>query len=611
MNRLLCCLVLAALPVASQTLSFSIQGSSTTLGTTYSFPDTAQSSSSSIQVNVKNTGTVPVGIIDVYATVNSSFSAQNPNFTVTGFDLNSTLAPGASEPFTVNFTPTTAGALTGYLQVAYFVEQGGCSFSNSQSSGCTASILNATTLQGKGTAPAIVVSYSNNGTNTVLQPNATAPLNFGNVSLSSTAPITFTVSNQSSSTVSTPDVTLQVEIYNSSAFQLDKSALPATLGAGASANFTVTFAPGQIGVDTATLNVGSSSFPLQGAGVAVTDLDALQISYVDQTGVRTEPQAATPIDFGQIVAGTNATATLTFTVTNPTTSFSAVTLPSLTVSGAGFSMTGAPTLPAAIQPGASITFEVTFAPAATGPFTGSLSIGSRVFALSGQTTTPATPSVSFELSATPLLSGQQVNLTIQSASAAQVDAIGDLTLQFKPSLANVSDDPAIVFLATNTRELQVTLAAGSQSATFNHQSAIAFQTGTTAGTITFTLTFPDAPPYSQSYTISPAQIFVTSAQAVTESPNLVVTLDGYDNTYSAGELSFLFYDKSGKQISPSALQVDATTNFHNYFFTNNQAGGAFSMQASFPVTGDATQVGSVAVTLANSAGQTTKKLTFQ
>ncbi len=181
--------------------------------------------------------------------------------------------------------------------------------------------------------------------------------------------------------------------------------------------------------------------------------------------------------------------------------------------------------------------------------------------------TASTPAISFQLSATPLLSQQQVNLTIQASSPSKVTAIGQLTLQFTPSVANVTDDPAIVFLATNTRQLQVTLAAGSQNATFNSQSAIAFQTGTTAGTIEFTLTFPDAAPYSQSFTVAPAQIFITSAQAVTDTPNLVVTIDGYDNTYSAGQLSFLFYDKNGNKLNPSGLQIDATSQFHNYFFT--------------------------------------------
>jgi hypothetical protein len=104
---------------------------------------------------------------------------------------------------------------------------------------------------------------------------------------------------------------------------------------------------------------------------------------------------------------------------------------------------------------------------------------------------------------------------------------------------------------------------------------------------------------------------IAAANAVRQPPNLVLTLTGFDNTYSAGQLSFTFYDTSGKILTPTALAVNATSAFHQYFFGTTQVGGAFSLQATFPVTGDATQVGSVAVTLANSAGPTSTTQTFQ
>jgi len=103
---------------------------------------------------------------------------------------------------------------------------------------------------------------------------------------------------------------------------------------------------------------------------------------------------------------------------------------------------------------------------------------------------------------------------------------------------------------------------------------------------------------------------ITSGSALRQSPNLVVTLNGYDNTYSAGQLSFTFYDVSGSLIQPP-IQYSASSQFHQYFFTNNKNGGAFSLQAIFPVTGDVTKIGSVAITLTNSAGQTTVTQTFK
>jgi hypothetical protein len=221
------------------------------------------------------------------------------------------------------------------------------------------------------------------------------------------------------------------------------------------------------------------------------------------------------------------------------------------------------------------------------------------------------PTFSLKLSAETITSQQKVNLTVQFATPATVQAIGTLTMQFAPSISNVTTDPAIVFAATNGRQLQLNVAAGAQTATYQGQSNIAFQTGTTAGVLTFTLAFPNTTTYTQSFTISPATIHITSASAVRQNPNLLFTLNGYDNTYSAGQLSFTFYDTSGKLITPNGIAVNALANFQQLFFTNNTGGGAFSMQASFPVTGDVTQVGSVAVTLNNSAGQVSSSQTFQ
>jgi hypothetical protein len=103
---------------------------------------------------------------------------------------------------------------------------------------------------------------------------------------------------------------------------------------------------------------------------------------------------------------------------------------------------------------------------------------------------------------------------------------------------------------------------------------------------------------------------LTTVQAARESPNLIVTMSGYDNTYSAGQLSFTFYDTTGKAIG-SPIQFNAASNFQRLFYSNNTSGGMFSLQANFPVTGDVTQVGSVTVGVSNSLGQSTSTATFQ
>lgn len=595
------------------------------LPATYQFPDTPAASSSSVVIRVTNPSTLPIEIVNVFVANAAGSAVLSPSFTVTGLALDKILTPQSAnfENLTVSFTPPVAGSVSAELRVAYAVQQQGCVLQSSDPSlQCPSTVADVSAFQGNGTAAQLVATYTGPSGSGQLQPNASSPqLDFGNVSTSATASFTITLANQTATAMNTPAVSVQNPVFGSSAFALNTSALPGTIGPNASASFVITFAPGQTGLTTATLAIGSNTYPLVGTGIVVADIDALQISYIDQTGVRTSPQAATPISFGQVTAGTNGTVSLLFTVTNPAVSFDAVVVQNIAVTGAGFSITvaanpppscpAAPTMPASIQPGACISFAVTFSASATGTYSGTLSIGTRQFSLVAQSVSLPLPDISFQLDEEPLTSQHQVHLSIQLAGASPITAIGELTVQFTPLVKGITDDPAIYFLATGGRELQVTIATGAKNATYNGQSALTFQTGTTAGTLTFTLAFPDKAPLTQSFTISPQQIQISSSLAVRQNPNLVITLTGYDNTYSAGKLSFVFRDTAGNVITPNGIQVDATPTFHKYFFLGDKAGGAFSLQASFPVTGDVTQIGSVDVTLTNSVGTTTVNQNFQ
>jgi hypothetical protein len=76
-------------------------------------------------------------------------------------------------------------------------------------------------------------------------------------------------------------------------------------------------------------------------------------------------------------------------------------------------------------------------------------------------------------------------------------------------------------------------------------------------------------------------------------------------------MSFTFYDLNGNVIQPGAVQADFTPQFRTYFATAN-AGSAFQMRVSFPVTGDSSQILAVDVRLTNSAGTTTiQHMNFQ
>jgi len=584
----------------------------TPLATIYQLASTAVGNSSPTVIKMINTSSYTVYFGTALISTSATSTAANPNFSVTGVFEDETLGPGASVLYTLNFTPTSTGVVTGYLNLLFQVQQNGCVFSGSTGTICPANVLSVSTLNGTATAPQLTLSYQTAAGPVVLTPSSSSPLNFPNTSLSSTSPITFTLTNATTIATTTPSISLPVINTNEpSAFELNTSGVPATIAAGQAANFTVTFVPSQTGLASGELQIGSNTYPIQGAGIIVATIDSLQISYTNSTGTRTLPQAATPISFGQVLPGSGASAVLTFSVLNPTTSANSVTLPSITVSGTGFSLGGLPSFPAVIPPGNSLTFTVAFTPVSAGSFSGSLAIGSLPFSLNGVSLASGVQGLSLTTSGGPLSSQQQLNLTVNLAAPSPVAALGTLTMTFAPSVANVSDDAAVLFIATSGRQLNISLAAGAQNATYNNQSSIAFQTGTTAGAITFSVAFPNSATYTQTFTIPAAVPKITSTQALAESPNLLVTISGYDNTYSAGQLSFTFYDTTGKIIG-SAIPYNATAAFQQLFFTNNQDGGMFSLQASFPVTGGSvSSVGSVTVTMANSVGQSTSSASFQ
>jgi hypothetical protein len=76
---------------------------------------------------------------------------------------------------------------------------------------------------------------------------------------------------------------------------------------------------------------------------------------------------------------------------------------------------------------------------------------------------------------------------------------------------------------------------------------------------------------------------------------------GFDNTYSAGAMSFTFQDNLGNPIGAGPIAADFTSQFRTYFTTSTDGGG-FAMLVTFPVVGNAAAVGAVNIQMTNSAG---------
>jgi hypothetical protein len=281
------------------------------------------------------------------------------------------------------------------------------------------------------------------------------------------------------------------------------------------------------------------------------------------------------------------------------------------VTGAAFRQSSGPKAPFTIAPGETTSFVIDFTPVTAGSYSGSLAIETRTFVLSGTAFDSPLPKPLLEFDSGPMLSAQQRRLTMRLPTAASASASGFVNLAFVPDTTLVTDDPAVVFLATGTRTLPFSVTQGSTQILISGQTSAMFQTGTSSGRIRFTLTgvSTDGDP-TTTLTIPAALLSFDTTTATRRTGNLDIQLIGFDNTYAAGAMVFTFFDTSGQTIQPGAILADFTQAFRA-FFTKTQTGSAFQVRVSFPVTGDTSGIAGVEMKLSNSAGTTTTHLTFK
>jgi hypothetical protein len=85
--------------------------------------------------------------------------------------------------------------------------------------------------------------------------------------------------------------------------------------------------------------------------------------------------ASSSISFGNISVGASKSSTLL--LSNQTTGGSSITISEIDITGTGFALSSAPTLPQTIAVGQSLDLSVTFAPLSTGTASGNIVIGSN------------------------------------------------------------------------------------------------------------------------------------------------------------------------------------------------------------------------------------------
>ncbi len=277
-------------------------------------------------LTLSSTGTAPV-------TVNSATIA-GAGFTLVGGTLPATLSPTQSLTLQVRFSPLATGSASGQLAI------------NSDSSAENVMVV---ALSGTSTAaanPQLTVSAGS--------------LSFGNVTVNTTTTQSLTLTS-----TGTAPVVVNSAAITGAGFAIVGGNLPATLNPTQSLTLRVQFNPkttssanGQLTINSNASTGSTMVVMLNGTSTAAPS-PQLTVS-------------AGSLSFGNVTVNTATTQALTLSSTGT----APVTVNSVTIAGAGFTLVGG-SLPATLNPTQSLTLQVRFNPTATGAANGQLRISSN------------------------------------------------------------------------------------------------------------------------------------------------------------------------------------------------------------------------------------------
>lgn len=412
---------------------------------------------------------------------------------------------------------------------------------------------------------------------------------FGTVSVSDSRDVQFRLRNNGATSASLTTLTVGAPFAI-----LYAPALPQTVPVGGAVDFTVSFAPTQAGSFTSTLAADGVSLVVVG-----TALSAVAISVSDGTGLPAPLGAGASIDFGSLTRG--STASRQVVMTNPTQV--ALTIQNIAVvnmQGASFQWKPIG-LPVSLNPGSWTSVEVDFTPSSNGPQQGALEIDQHSIPLTGIGLSPPFPQPAIKATVPSLASSEQGTLTVSLASPSQATGTGQVQMAFTPSTAGANADNGILFLSNSSQSVTFSVNEGDTVGHFGSADSAAFQTGTTAGTIVFTVTLGD---FTETYSlvIPTATAAIDTSKAQYTSGGLDLQITGYDNARTASKMTFMFLDANGATLGGGSITKDESTDFQQFFATSDE-GGTFALHAFFPVTaGNPAQVDSVEIQIANTAG---------
>lgn len=373
-----------------------------------------------------------------------------------------------------------------------------------------------------------------------------------------------------------------------------------SLVAGMSFDFFVRFVSERsVGDARANLRINTATISLLASAAA-----APALLLVEEDGSRTRKLAGEPSVFLNVERG--ARSTRRFVLENPQDS--TVTITAFAVTGDSFQSAEPVAVPFQLNPGQSRTFDVIFQPATTGLKTGAILIDQRRYPLEGVGREPVLPKPILSANDDIRLSGKQAKLSVRFDAVSHGDGAGRIRVEFTPSVEG-PDEPGVLFSSTNSRTVAFSIRQGESEALFGSAREVVLQTGTTAGTLKLTVEMGGFTTET-TYLIAAAPVVMDTLTARLGFGLLEVTLKGFDNTRSATEVAFTFFDRNGQMIQPGEFRLDVADRFRRYFETTT-VGGMFSIQAGFEANGATVSIGAAEVEMRNRAGITrTQRLEF-
>jgi hypothetical protein len=259
-------------------------------------------------------------------------------------------------------------------------------------------------------------------------------------------------------------------------------------------------------------------------------------------------------------------------------------------------ITGTPT-----QHGA-FTFEVTVSDGNQPPLS-----ASRTFTLN--VALPPLPPLTITQLQESVAPASQPAFGLQLSQAFPVELNGTATLTFTPD-EGLPQDPAVRF-ANGGTTVNFTIPAGQAAALPATGSQFAFQTGTTAGTVTLSVvlrlgsTVLDPAPFVVKTVRIPASGPVITNLTIIRNPaGFEIRVTGYSNIRQISGAVFRFTAAPGAALGTAEVSVPVASVFQQWFSseTSRQFGGQFLLVVPFTLDGSAGGLASVQVTLTNSAG---------